>query len=234
MGRGRRRHGPARARASQPPGGARGPDRPAAPAPYPLLSSGPSKGCEHDRHDERASRPMVVARRPRGLLGVRPAPLPPDPPLRIDARHAGPAGRGQPGARPAGRRDAAAARPGAVPLLVHPQGGGALVADRGHAVLAVRPAAVRERGRAGRAARRCRGDLELHRGDEPRAAADRVRRAAAQQPAAARGPRAPDGRRARRRQGAGRVPAQPELARRDAAGQRPLRPAAAARGRAGA
>ena len=41
--------------------------------------------------------------------------------------------------------------------------------------------------------------------------ADRVRRAAAEQPPAPRGPRAADGGRPRRRQGAGRVSAQPEL-----------------------
>ena len=37
--------------------------------------------------------------------------------------------------------------PGAVPLRLRPQGGGALLADRGHAVVAVRPAAVRARRR---------------------------------------------------------------------------------------
>src|SRR6476646_6361204 len=129
-----------------------------------------------------------------------------------------------PGAWSARRRHVAAAGPGAVPLLLRPQGGRALLADRGHTVVALGSPPVRERGCARSLTRRRRGDVELHRGDEPRLAADRVGRAAAQQPSAARGPWAADGWGPWGRQDPRRVSAQPELARWVAAWDRTVRP----------
>ena len=135
---------------------------------------------------------------------VRPSPLPPrEPPLGVDATRRSARARAGAGlGRSSCRRDGPVAR--LVHLRVRPQGGGGLVADRGHAGDARRPARVRgEERRAGPPGRRRRGGLQL-----PRRAHLRAR--------AARGPEGPaaldapperdaptaDARRARRREAA--------------------------------
>jgi hypothetical protein len=101
------------------------------------------------RWNPRLGRCIVKGYGEESVKAFVPPPLPPDPPVRLDA-----------GFRPP--------EPLAVHLRLHPQGGGALVSNRGISILALRPAPVRERGGPRRAPQRRLGGIELRRGPEPR------------------------------------------------------------------
>src|SRR5215210_1378592 len=120
---------------------------------------------------ERAGRSVVVQAGSDGYSAFVPAPLPPDPPVVIDARTLSLLDEAN---QALGRLDS-------VTLLLPDPDQFLYSYIRKEAVLSVRPAALRERGRPWGAARRRRGDLELHRGHEPRTATHPVRRTAAQQ-----------------------------------------------------
>ena len=157
-----------------------------------------------------------------------PAPLPPEPPVvwsaalrrrfdaalvalgRLDARHG------------------AAAERGAPALQLRAQGGGAVVADRGHAVLARGPAAVRDRRAARRAGRRRARGQPLRGGARARPE-EAARRAAAVHAPAVRDAQGAADASGRPRQDAGRSAPLAGVDRRHATRQRGLRAAAGRR-----
>ena len=96
--------------------------------------------------------------RRRNCQGVRPAAAASEPTVAL-GRPATTAGAGEPSAGPPRRLGLSAPEPLALHLRLRPQGGGALFADRGDAVVALGPAAVRARRGARRAAGRRRQEV---------------------------------------------------------------------------
>src|SRR5690606_22653500 len=131
--------------------------------------------------------------------------------------------------RPARWHLGAASGPRPLSLCLRSARSAALVADRGDAVVALRPPALRDGGGARSAVRRRRRGLELRgrsgaRGEPP------ARRLPAFEPPAARDSRKAPGAWARRGEDAGGVPSVAELARRPPPGRRALRTAASRTG----
>ena len=157
-----------------------------------------------------------------------PAPLPPVPALEID---------GELGALLDAASTALGRLDGISLLLPDPglflytyvrQGGRAFLADRGHAVLALRPSRSSNwTKRPGTPARRRRGSLRTTSLPWSTAWPAPAKRLSSFQPPSPGNARPPPGPRPRQRQVARRIPPQPELDRRHTPRQRPLRPAAA-------